>query len=210
MRSWSISTQSETPISWPASPGRSSKVTCFIGPESFQCPSDDAGVALAPIAVADEALVELAGGMARQLALEIDRARAFDRRQALAAIGDELGGELWPDLRPVGGLHHRLHLFAELLVGHADDGDVGDLRVRDEQVLGLLRIDVHAARDDHERLAVGEIEIALGVEPAYVAQRRPVFVLGMARLLRLLRIVVIMEARSTREIDDAFLARGHL
>jgi hypothetical protein len=64
--------------------------------------------------------------------------------------------------------------------------------VRDQEVLGLLRIDVHAAGDDHERLAVGEVEEAVVVDVADVADgaHRPV---GRHRLLALLRRVEVLE-----------------
>jgi hypothetical protein len=42
-----------------------------------------------------------------------------------------------------------LHLLAEIVIGHTEHGNVGDRRVIDEQVLKLLRVDVHAAGDDH-------------------------------------------------------------
>src|SRR5260221_5188513 len=50
---------------------------------------DFAGSAL-PIAVAQQSFVELSGGMARQLGCEVDAARAFDRREMLAAVGHQL------------------------------------------------------------------------------------------------------------------------
>ena len=43
----------------------------------------------------------------------------------------------------------------------------------DQQVLRLLRIDVDAARDDHVGLAVGQVQVALGVDVADVAERGP-------------------------------------
>src|SRR6056297_883263 len=73
-----------------------------------------------PIAVAQLALVELAGGRARQMLVKIDAARAFDRREPGAAMRDQvlrqrLGAGLSGDK-----LHHRLDLLAEILVGDAD------------------------------------------------------------------------------------------
>ena len=58
-----------------------------------------------------------------------------------------------------------------------------DLRVRDEHVLGLLRVDVHAARDDHVRLAVGEVQEAVVVEVADVAERAPALAGGATPLV---------------------------
>jgi len=96
-------------------------------------------------------------------------------------------------------LHHGLDLFAHLLVRHPEHRDVGDIVVRDQHVLGLLWVDVHAARNDHVGLAVGEIEKAFGVEIADVAERRPAP--DVVGALRLLRIVVIGEHRRIGEID---------
>ena len=143
--------------------------------------------------------------MARQLGLEVDRLRAFDVRQIRAAVGDQLFGERRAGLAHVHRLHHRLHLLAELLVRHADHRDVCDLGVGDEQVLDFLRVDVHAARDDHEVLAIGEVEEAVGVDVADVAERRPAF--AAARVRGLLRVVVVLEGGAVGEVDGAGLAR---
>ena len=51
--------------------------------------------------------------------------------------------------RHVVRLHHGLDLFAHLLVRHAEHRDVGDGRMGDQHVLGFLRVDVHAAGNDH-------------------------------------------------------------
>ena len=45
--------------------------------------------------------------------------------------------------------------------------------VADEHVLGLARVDVHAAGDDHVRHAVGQVEVAVVVDVADVAERGP-------------------------------------
>ena len=58
-----------------------------------------------------------------------------------------------------GDLHHGLHGFAEVFVWYPEHRDVGDLGVHHECVLDLLWIDVHAARDDHECLAIGEVQV---------------------------------------------------
>ena len=95
--------------------------------------------------------------------------------------------------RAIGGdeLDDGLDLLAELVVRDPEHGGVGHRRMRDEHVLGLLRIDVDAARDDHVRLAVGEVEIALLVQVADVADRGPPAL--VARCGRLLRVVVVLE-----------------
>ena len=58
-------------------------------------------------------------------------------------------------------------------LGTPNTAHVDHLGVDDQQVLGLLRVDVHAAGDDHVRLAVGEVEVAVLVDVADVAERRP-------------------------------------
>ncbi|KAH2818438.1 hypothetical protein KXV85_003715, partial [Aspergillus fumigatus] len=113
---------------------------------------------LRPILVAQMPLHQLAGRRARQLGFEVDALRAFDRRQMLPAEHHQLVRQLLAGPGHVVRLHHRLHLLAHLLVRHAEHGDVGHRGMPDQHVLGLLRVDVHAAGDDHEGGAVGEVE----------------------------------------------------
>src|SRR6516164_1992214 len=126
-----------------------------------------------PKTVAQMALYQLAGRRARQLGLEIDRARALDRRQMRAAELDQLALQRVARTSHVVRLHHSLDLLAHFLVRHAEHRDVSNVRMGDQHVLGLLRVDVHPARDDHVGLSVGEIEVAVLVEIADVAERRP-------------------------------------
>ena len=106
--------------------------------------------------------------------------RALVVREVLAAERDQLGLELGSGVGEVDRLHDALDLFAHLLVGHAEHRGVHHLRVGDEQVLGFLRVDVHAARHDHEVAPVGEVEVAVVVEVAHVADGRPPFALWAA------------------------------
>src|SRR5579863_415587 len=171
--------------------------------------SDDAALAPRPIALAQRALVELAGRQARQLRLEIDRARAFQVGQTLAAKGDQFGLRLRPRRDARHELDDRFHLLAHLLVWNPEHRGVGDLRMGDEQVLAFLRIDVDAAGNDHERGAVGEVEIALLVDMADVAE-------GAHRAVGRVHfggpdgIVEIFEGRGGPEPDLAGLARRNL
>ena len=71
----------------------------------------------------------------------------------------------------------------------------------DQHILGLLRVDVHAARDNHVGLAVGEVEKAFIVDIADIAERRPALVVVGA--LRLVGIVVIGEDRCVGKIHGA-------
>jgi hypothetical protein len=104
------------------------------------------------------------------------------------------------------GVHHGLDLFAEVLVGHAEHGHVEHLGVHGEHVLGLLGVDVHAAGDDHVRLAVGEVEEAVLVDVADVAERAPA--LGMRDALVFSGSLWYSNSASALEVDGARLARG--
>src|SRR4051812_30193367 len=93
---------------------------------SFACPSftrcacsHDARRRVAPVAVTDEALVELAGRWARELTIGVDRPRAFVVREVLAAEREQLAFEIWPRRVEVGRLHDCVHLLAHLGVGDA-------------------------------------------------------------------------------------------
>src|SRR4051812_12678017 len=58
-----------------------------------------------PVAVFEEALVELAGGVAGEFGLEVDRTRALEPGEVLLAVGDQLPFQLGPGVGHV----HRLH-----------------------------------------------------------------------------------------------------
>ena len=141
--------------------------------------------------------------MARQLGFEVDRLRALDVREVLPAIGDQGLLELGAGVAHVARLHHRFDLLAELLVGHAQHCAVSHLRVVDQHVLGLLRVDVHPARDDHVGLAVGQVQVTLGVDIADITERGPAQRMGRARSLG--RIVVVLEGPAIGEVDRAAL-----
>src|SRR5262249_31331588 len=123
------------------------------------------------MALAKEALQDLAVRIPRQLVDELDPARDLVVRYALAT--PRLEG------RPVErgvlrALDDRDQRSPPARVGDADHRHVDDVGMRGEDVLDLERVDVHAARDDHVVLAVGDEEIAVGVEVAHVADREVV------------------------------------
>ena len=91
-------------------------------------------------------------------------------RQPRPAEGDQFCSQLGTGICEIERLHNSLDLLAHFLVGNAEDCGISTAGCVDENVLRLLRIDVHAARDDHVGLAVGQIEISLGVEIADVTQ----------------------------------------
>src|SRR3546814_6935866 len=91
----------------------------------------DGAAGLGPVLVLEQALVELAGGVPRELGTEVDRAWALHVGEVLLAVGDQLALELRARVGHLDGLHPRLALLAEVLVVHADDGYAGHLRVPD-------------------------------------------------------------------------------
>src|SRR3546814_15532748 len=78
--------------------------------------------------------------------------------------------------------------------------------MHDQAVLDLLGVYVHAPRDDHERLAVGEEEPAVLVEVAHVAEGGPAVAARVLGALGLVRGVVVLVGRAATEVDGAGLA----
>ncbi len=160
-----------------------------------------------PVLVLEEPLVELARGVAGEFLAEVDRTWALDVGELAPAELDQLArerGGLFLVGRHDSRVDDGLDLFAEVVVRHTEHGDVDHLVVGDQHVLGLLRIDVHAAGDDHVGLAVGEVQEAVGVEVADVAERAPA--LRVPRVLRLLGVVVVFEFCAALEVDGAGLS----
>src|SRR5260370_23250950 len=147
----------------------------------------DLALATRPVTVAQQALVELAGGMARQLGFKVDAARAFEGGEVLAALGYKLLGKVGTGVGHVARLHDGLHLLAEIGVGHTEHRAIHHLGMVDQKVLAFLRVDVDPARDDHERLAVGQVQEAVAIDVAHFAKGRPT--LRVARSDGPLRIV---------------------
>ena len=127
-----------------------------------------------------------------------------------AGVRDQLALQLRARLGVRRGLHDGEHGLAHLGVRHPDHGDVQHRRVQRQRVLGVAGVDVHPAGDDHECLAVGEVEPPVVVEVAQVAGGAPVVVLRVARGARLLGVVVVGEQRPVVafEVDRAHPARG--
>ena len=92
----------------------------------------------------------------------------------------------------------------EFRIGQADDDAGAHLRMRGDRGLDFGRIDVGAAAQDHVGEPVAEIEIAVGIEPADVAERFP----AVGAALRLGAEIVIGAAGAVigQEIDLAGLA----
>ena len=100
---------------------------------------------------------------------------------------------------------HRLHRLAPLLVGDADDGAVAHRRVGPDHLLDFARVDVEAAADDHVLLAVGDVEVAVGVEVADVAGVQPAVDDRLRGLVR--RLVVALHHEVAAHADLAGRAR---
>src|SRR5687767_5190610 len=74
---------------------------------------DDPRRAVAPVAILEEPLVELAGVLSGEGGVEVDRPGALERGQPLAAEREELGLHLGTGSLRVHQLHHRLDLLAQ-------------------------------------------------------------------------------------------------
>ena len=94
-------------------------------------------------------------------------------------------------------------------MGHADVGHVGDPRMLDEHVLGLRRVEVHAAGHHHVREPVGDVDEAVVVDIADLAEgEHPRFEVGGPGLLR---VVVVHDAPAggVAEIEPALGVGRH-
>ena len=115
-------------------------------------------------------LEDLAGGVHREAVDKVDVARHLVLRHVRADKVLELflarGLALLED-------DARHDLLAVLLVRHADDLHVLDLRVRVEEVLDLLRVDILAAADDHILDAAGDLVVAVRQAARKVARVEP-------------------------------------
>ena len=116
-------------------------------------------------------------------------------REILPAKVHDLRRQLRARHRARCRLDHGLDLLPHFRIGHAEDGDVAHRGVQRQHVLNFLGIDVHPARDDHEQLAIRQIEEAVSVQVTHVPQRAPAPL--VEGLLGLLGIVVVLECIAT-------------
>ena len=70
----------------------------------------------------------------------------------------------------VGGVHQSMRHLAEIIVRYADHQTGQHRGVFGQCVLDLGRVDVATTYGEHVHSPIGEIEIALLVEPAEVAE----------------------------------------
>ncbi|PAV67260.1 hypothetical protein WR25_10349 [Diploscapter pachys] len=163
---------------------------------------------LAAIVLAQHALQQLARRLARQLGLEHHALGRLHPAQLAPGEAAQLLRQRIVRPHGRGRLHDRQHALPHLFARHADHRDVGDGRMRHQQILDFLRIDVHPARNDHEALAIGQEQIAIRIDVPDIAQRRPARII--MRLRRLHRIVEIFELRPVAEEDVARFPRRQL
>src|SRR5262249_20294445 len=135
--------------------------------------------------------------------------RAFEMRDPVPAIVDEFLSELGAGGSRVDELDDGLDLLAQILVRHADNGDIEDGRVGGQKVLGLLGVDVDTARNDHVRLAVGEIEVAFRVDMPDVAKRAGLTPIAAA-FGGLYRVPEVLERSRAAEPDGPVRSRWAL
>ncbi len=127
------------------------------------------------------------------------------RDLAPAELADLVLGRLLPGVQ----LDPRADRLPVLRVGHADHLHVGDLRVREEELLDLPRVHVLAAADDHvlqpaddaDRAVVAHLGQVPGAQPARRVDRA-------ARLVRLLPVPTHHQVAADAELALAS-AREH-
>src|SRR5581483_5835179 len=92
---------------------------------------------------------------------------------------------------------------AHPLIWEPEDGSVDHIGVLDEGLLDLRRVDVDTATEDEVDATIGEVQVAVVVEPAQVTDGEIVTV-PCAR--GLLRRVVVLELRHTGEARNMDVA----
>src|SRR6185503_13234650 len=124
-------------------------------------------------------LRELAGRGMRQLVHEHDVVGHPPLRNLAFVEAQQL---VLRDLLPQ--LLHRHHdrALVPLRVAHADHRGLGDRGVRHRDVLEVDRADPLAAGLDHVLRAIGDLDVAIGIDRAYVAGRKPSHAQGIAAL----------------------------
>ena len=123
-------------------------------------------------------------------------------------MGDQRG---FVDRRVAGRLDERPDRFAEALVGHADDGGVGDYGVQLEDLLDLLRVDLLATGVDALAAPAEEAHGAIGIDGRPVTRHRVAHPVDRAeRGRRLVRVLVVAERHRAGHRDETgFPGPGH-
>ena len=97
----------------------------------------------------------------------VQRPRALEAGQLRAAQRHQLGrGDGAPSTTT-----RAAELLAEVRDRHPEHRDVLDVRVREQDPLDLGRIDVHPAGDDQVGGAIGDVDVAVVIDPADLTER---------------------------------------
>src|SRR5882724_8864497 len=166
-------------------------------------PTSNATSHVEPIGLAQLALHDLAGILAREGSFERNRPRHLEIGEASAQECLDLGG-VEPCRRV--RLDMRAELFAVLLVGNTEDRAIAYPRHREQSRFDLGRVDVDAAGDHHVAGAVADKEIAVLVEIADIAERDETVAPDLATLF-VLAVVGEIRKPLEPEVDFADLAR---
>src|SRR5262249_29159864 len=166
------------------------------------------GAAAGPVGFAKFALHDLANGTARQRFAELHRDQPLRLAElAVGPVADLLFARRGAraGIRAAHAERHRR--FAPLLARNADDGDVDDVGMLEQQHLDVGGIDVEAARDDHVLLAVEQDDEPVLVDAAHVArleEQPPVLVVPqeLARLVGLLVVALHHDLRPPGQLAD--------
>src|SRR3954471_18011591 len=157
--------------------------------------------------VAQQGAPDFSGIIAR---LGADYLEALRMLVAAEPILQEIGHPIGDRLTIRIGLRHDdgMHALPQLRIGQSHDHAGPYARAFGDGCLALGRIDVGAPAQDHVGEAVAEIEVALRIQPADVAERFP----AVGAALRLGAEVVIggVLAVIVEEVDLAGLARRNV
>ena len=161
-----------------------------------------------PVGVAQLALVELAVGVARHRVGEVDPTRATCSGRACprSARGDRPRAAS-DGSTPAAGSTTAFTSSPQSSWGMPNTATSPTAGCDSKRRLDLGRVDVHAAGDDHVDLAVAEVQVAVVVELAHVADGE---VVAVAVGRGLLGIALVRELAHELQVDGADGARRHL
>src|SRR5216683_6510948 len=146
-----------------------------------------------PIGIAQAALENLAGILARQIFEDFEVLWHFVASQRSFQLRADVSGiQRHPGLQ----FHHRHQRLAEFVVGNPEHGAIVNAWNRMQRGLDLGGIDVDAAGDHHVALAVADEDVTVLIDVTNIAGSDKTVTLDLGALLRL---VVIGEIRVVRD-----------